>query len=125
MRVAESQSQSQSQSQSDWKVFDLEELLDQKQRMSTPYLEFLRTPALSCGIYSLPAGSKDLQGPHDEDEVYHVLRGQARLRVDGQERRVGPGTVLYVKATSQHSFVEIEEDITLLVFFASGGPSGP
>lgn len=109
---------------SDWKVFDMGELLERKERAGTPYLEFLRVPALSCGIYSLPAGSKDLQGPHDEDEVYHVLRGRARLRVDGQEREIGPGSVLYVRATSKHSFVEIEEDMTLLVFFASGGPSG-
>jgi hypothetical protein len=36
---------------------------------------------------------------------------------------VGPGSILYVQASSEHSFFEIEEDMTLLVFFASGGPS--
>ena len=50
--------------------------------------------------------------------------GRARLRVKGVEKVVGPGSLLFVEATSDHSFVEIEEDITLLVFFASGGPSG-
>ena len=108
---------------SDWKVFDLEELLKQKAESKTPYLEFLRVPSLSMGIYVLPAGSKDLQSPHDEDEVYHVLAGRARLRVDGEERQVGPGSILYVRATQEHSFVEIEEDITLLVFFGTGGPA--
>jgi mannose-6-phosphate isomerase-like protein (cupin superfamily) len=63
----------------------------------------------------------DLLGPHDEDVVYFVIRGRGRLRVDGEERTVGPGSILYVRATSEHSFFEIEEDITLLVFFASGG----
>ena len=108
---------------SDWKVFELDELLKQKEAHRSPYLEFLRVPALSMGIYELPAGSTDLQSPHDEDEVYHVLRGRARLRVDGEEREVGPGSILYVRATQEHSFVEIEEDITLLVFFGTGGPS--
>ena len=103
-----------------WKVFEIPELLERAS--SAPYLEFLRVPALSCGIYRLPAGAKDLQGPHDEDEVYYVLSGRARLRVGEEERQVGPGTVLYVAATSEHSFVEIIEDMTLLVFFASGGP---
>ena len=79
-------------------------------------------PTLSCGVYTLPAGAKDLQGPHDEDEVYFVLEGRGRLRVEGTERSVGPGSLLYVRGTSEHSFFEIEEDITLLVFFASGGP---
>jgi mannose-6-phosphate isomerase-like protein (cupin superfamily) len=80
-------------------------------------------PALSCGIYTLPAGAKDLQGPHDEDEVYLVVRGRGRVRVAGEERQIGPGSLLYVRATSEHSFFEIEEDITLLVFFATGGPT--
>ncbi len=110
------------ESNPNWRVFRLDDLLQQKKNMAPPYLEFLRSTALSCGIYTLEAGAKDLQGPHDEDEVYYVIRGSARLRVDEEEEKVGPGSVLYVRATSEHSFIEIEEDITLLVFFASGGP---
>lgn len=111
-------------SDSDWKTFELSDLVERLGRSSSPYLEFLRVPALSCGIYTLRAGAKDLQSPHDEDEVYFVISGKARINVDGEERSVGPGSILYVQATSEHSFVEIEEDVTLLVFFASGGPSG-
>lgn len=62
-----------------WKIFDLKSVIKQQKGSREPYLEFLRVPSLSCGVYSLPAGATDLQGPHDED-------------------------------------------ITLLVFFASGGP---
>lgn len=107
-----------------WKVFDLAELRALHAKRGIPYLEFLRVPDLSCGLYRLPAGSLDLQSPHDEDEVYHVLEGRGRVRVEGQERAVGPGSILYVRASSEHSFFEIEEDMTLLVFFASGGPGG-
>jgi len=106
----------------DWKVFDLAELIEKKDSIRAPYLEFLRVPSLSSGLYRLPVGAKDLQNPHDEDEVYFVISGRARLQIDGEERQVGPGSILYVAATSEHSFVEIEEEITLLVFFASGGP---
>lgn len=106
----------------DWKVFDLAELLERHGRLKIPYLEFLRVPALSCGLYRLRAGAKDLQSPHDEDEVYYVLSGKGRVRVEGSERHVGPGSLLYVRSTQEHSFFEIEEDMTLLVFFASGGP---
>jgi mannose-6-phosphate isomerase-like protein (cupin superfamily) len=70
----------------------------------------------------LQAGSEDLQAPHDEDEVYYVVRGKARLRVGGEDVEAGPGSILYVGATATHSFIEVEEDMTLLVFFASGGP---
>lgn len=107
-----------------WKLFDLASEIDAHRASGRPYREFLRVPALSTGIYSLPAGANDLQSPHDEDEVYFVLSGSGRVRVEGEERQVGPGSVVYVGATSEHSFFEIDEDITLLVFFASGGPSG-
>ena len=106
----------------DWRVFDLAELLERHELRKIPYFEFLRVPALSCGVYRLPAGARDLQGPHDEDEVYFVAEGRGRMRVEGEERGVGPGSILYVRATSEHTFFEIEEDMTLIVFFATGGP---
>lgn len=106
----------------DWRVFELADLIEEQGRSHSPYLEFLRVPSLSCGVYTLAAGARDLQGPHDEDEVYFVVSGRGRLRVEGEERSVQRGSVLYVRATSEHSFFEIEEDMTLLVFFASGGP---
>jgi mannose-6-phosphate isomerase-like protein (cupin superfamily) len=108
---------------SDWRIFQLDDLLARKQGIKSPYLEFLRVPSLSCGIYTLKVGAKDLQGPHDEDEVYLVLSGRGRLRVNDSDHAVERGSVLYVRATSEHSFFEIDEDMTLLVFFASGGPS--
>ena len=83
-------------------------------------VEFLRGESLSCAIYRLPAGSKDMQAPHLEDEIYVVLDGRARLRIDEQERDVGAGMVLFVGATTEHSFFDIEEDLTLLAIF---GPS--
>jgi mannose-6-phosphate isomerase-like protein (cupin superfamily) len=105
----------------DWRAYELDKEIEKQRSSGRPYNEFLRVPALSCGVYALPAGARDLQGPHDEDEVYVVMEGKGRLRVEGEERRVGPGSILYVRATSEHSFFEIEEDMTLLVFFASGG----
>lgn len=106
-----------------WKAFEVTEELDKLVGARTPYREFLRVPSLSCGVYRLPAGAKDLQAPHDEDEVYFVLSGRGKVRIAGKERVVGRGSILYVRATAEHSFFEIEEEVTLLVFFASGGPS--
>ena len=102
-----------------WQVFASDELVKRQRESDDPYLEFLEVPSLSCGIYSLPVGAEDPQTPHDEDEVYYVMSGRARLRVAGEERLVGPGSILYVAAAAEHSFVEIEEALTLLVFFAA------
>ncbi|GHD30545.1 cupin domain-containing protein [Halioglobus pacificus] len=104
-------------SDSNWKVFVVDALRSQLDGAPVEYQEFLKVLALSCGIYHLAAGSTDMQSPHDEDEVYHVLSGRARMRLGDEERDVTPGTLLYVGATTDHSFFEIEEDMTLLVFF--------
>ena len=103
-----------------WRVFDLDEIRHKLKGKSVEYLEFLNVPALNCGIYFLAAGSRDMQAPHDEDEVYLVLSGSARMRLGDEERSVGPGSLLYVSAATEHSFFEIEEDMTLLVLFATG-----
>ena len=106
-------------SDSTWRVFDLEEVKGKlKAEGGAEYLEFLNVPSMNCGIYFLSKGSTDMQAPHDEDEVYYVLSGRANMRLGDEERSVGPGSLLYVSATTEHSFFEIEEDMTLLVMFA-------
>ncbi len=63
-----------------------------------------------------------MQSAHDEDEVYYVIQGRGRIRIEGAEPIVEPGMVLYVKAASEHTFFEIDEDMTLLVVFGAGMP---
>ena len=105
-------------SNNSWQAFDLNEEVKRQLESGSPYNEFLRVQSLSCGIYTLKANSKDLQSPHDEDEVYAVIKGRAQLKIDDRTVAIRPGSVLYVAASSDHSFFEIEEDLTLLVFFA-------
>ncbi len=97
-------------------AFDLARLLSSPSE--EPYLEFLRVPSLSVGLYTLPAGAPDPQRPHTEDEVYHVVGGRARIRVGAEDRAVEAGTVVFVEAGVDHRFYDIEEDLTVLVFFA-------
>ena len=82
------------------------------------YLEFLRRDSMSCGLYVLEAGADDPQEPHQEDEVYVVLEGRARLMVAGRDHPVGPGSVLFVARTVAHRFHHITERLSVLVFFA-------
>jgi len=107
-----------------WKAFDLAELVERSEKRGSPYLEFLRVPQLSCGLYHLAKGAEDTQSTHDEDEVYFVLKGRAHLILDEEERALSAGQIIYVPADTPHEFVRIEEDLSLLVFFGSGGPSG-
>ncbi|WP_418605570.1 cupin domain-containing protein [Georgenia sp. SUBG003] len=81
------------------------------------YEENLRVADLSLGTYSIPAGSADPQQPHTEDEIYVVLRGAGRLWTPDRTADVRAGSVLFVPAGEEHRFVEITEDLTVLVVF--------
>jgi mannose-6-phosphate isomerase-like protein (cupin superfamily) len=98
--------------------FDLGQVLTERERIGRSYLEFLRVPALSVGIYHLEVGQTDFQRPHTEDEVYYVLGGRAQFRAGDSIVAVAAGTVLFVEKALEHRFMDIAEDLTLLVFFA-------
>ena len=87
-------------------------------RSNNPYLEFLRIPAMSAGVYSLAAGSVDTQSPHGQDELYYVVRGKARMRAGAVDRPIAEGSVIFVGANVEHKFHDIEAALTVLVFFA-------
>ena len=82
------------------------------------WIEHLRVDALSVGTYSIPAGAADTQRPHTEDEVYVVMSGRGTFEAAGQRIEASAGTVLYVPANEEHRFVEVAEDLAVLVVFA-------
>jgi mannose-6-phosphate isomerase-like protein (cupin superfamily) len=84
----------------------------------THWVEHLRVPAMSLGTYSIRAGGTDDQTPHAEDEVYVVTSGRAGFEAGGRRVDVGPGSVLFVPALQEHRFVDVTEDLTLVVVFA-------
>jgi mannose-6-phosphate isomerase-like protein (cupin superfamily) len=106
-----------------WQLFQLSDLAKKVEGHEPRFYEFLRVSALSGAIYRLPAGARDMQAPHLEDEVYVVLDGRARLRIDDKDHEISQGTILYVRATEEHSFFDIEEDLTVLAFFGSSVPN--
>lgn len=99
-------------------AFDLATLLSRREHSGELYLEFLRVPALSGGLYVLGAGATDPQQPHTEDEVYVVMAGRGKIRVGEEVYPVAAGSVVFVEAQVEHSFFDIEERLETLVFFA-------
>lgn len=96
----------------------LSELQRQRSDAGRRYLEFLRVPAMSAGIYVLPAGGVDSQSPHNEDELYYVVSGKGRMKVGAEDQPVTPGSLIFVSAKVDHRFYDIMEELVILVFFA-------
>lgn len=99
-------------------AFTVTELVERAVSEGKPWLAFLDRPSLSCGIYRLAAGGTDGQQPHKLDEVYYVIEGKGKLRAGDETFDAAPGSILYVQRDIEHRFLEIEEDLTILVFFS-------
>ena len=102
----------------DGNFFQLSDLENQRTQSGKLYLEFLRVPAMSAGVYVLRADASDPQSPHREEEMYYVVRGKARMTAGSGDRAVTEGSVIFVAAGVEHQFYEIEEELVALVFFA-------
>jgi len=100
------------------KFFEIAQLDQERALAGKSYLEFLRVPTMSAGVYTLSAGGVDPQRPHSEDEMYYVVRGRARMRVGAEDRIVNAGSVIFVAAEVEHRFYDLEEELVVLVFFA-------
>jgi mannose-6-phosphate isomerase-like protein (cupin superfamily) len=98
--------------------YHLTELESERMEAPKAYLEFLRVSAMSAGIYVLSPGQADRQSPHQEDELYYVVRGKARMQVGSEDRPVSSGALIFVAARVEHRFYEITEELLVLVFFA-------
>jgi mannose-6-phosphate isomerase-like protein (cupin superfamily) len=97
---------------------ELDQVVETARAAGDQWREFLRAGMFSAGVYRLSAGETDRQAPHAEDEIYYVLAGRAELEVEGERQAIGPGSLAFVAKLAEHRFVDIVEDLELLVIFA-------
>lgn len=100
-------------------VWTRERLQEQHSAPGRLYHEVVRADAVSAGIYRLAAGATDPQVPHlVEDEVYVVVAGICAIEIDGRRETVSAGSLVYVPRGVPHQFVDIVEDLEVVVVFA-------
>jgi len=102
--------------------YQLANLMERLEASGRNYLPFIRVSTLHAGIYSLPAEAVDRQQPHDEDELYYIIKGKSKFTAGDEVYDVQPGTILYVRAEVAHHFHDIEEDLDIVVFFSTAPP---
>jgi mannose-6-phosphate isomerase-like protein (cupin superfamily) len=99
-------------------AFEVSQLISRQADGDRLYLEFLKVPDLSMGLYVLPVGGMDPQSAHTEDEAYYVVGGRARIKVSDEDRAVQAGSIIYVPKHVEHRFHSITEELKVIVFFA-------
>jgi mannose-6-phosphate isomerase-like protein (cupin superfamily) len=62
------------------------------------------------------------QTPHEQDEIYVIIRGKGTLFHNGKRSTFGPGDLLFVAAGVEHQFENISKDLAVWRIFY--GPRG-
>ena len=62
------------------------------------------------------------QTPHEQDELYVVVRGRGVLVHDGRRDSFEPGDLMFIAAGTEHHVDDFSHDLTVWVIFY--GPSG-
>jgi mannose-6-phosphate isomerase-like protein (cupin superfamily) len=66
------------------------------------------------------------QTPHEQDEVYVIIRGRGILLHDGEREPFEAGDLLSVAAGTEHHFEDFTEDLAVwVVFYGPGGGELP
>lgn len=102
------------------RIFNFNELEEKRLKEAKSYLPFLNVDSLHCGIYCLAVGAKDGQSPHQQDEIYYVESGVAKINIEGNDYDLRKGSIVFVPAKAEHHFHSIKEDLKTLVFFSKG-----
>ena len=55
------------------------------------------------GVMNIPAGQSAAPHTHPNEQWIYLLAGRLRAVVDGEEREVGPGELIYIPANTVHS----------------------
>ena len=85
------------------------------------FLELFNHGSMNVEIYK-PI-KKDLQQPHEKDEIYVVISGTGEFINGNNKTSFQPGDFLFVSAGVEHRFVNFSDDFATWVIFygAKGG----
>jgi mannose-6-phosphate isomerase-like protein (cupin superfamily) len=83
----------------------------------------LGVTAFGVNVMVIPPGGAGVKHYHEEqDELYFVHQGTARVDVDGDSRELGPGGLVHVESTTPRQVTNVGPDDLVLVII--GGKDG-
>jgi len=106
-------------------AFVLDDLAAKNAETDGPWIQFFDNNTMLSGLYEIPAGGEDSQQPHKIDELYFIVKGVAKLVAGDETYAAKAGSFFFVKASIPHRFIDIKEDLQVIVFFSKADPKGP
>ena len=89
-----------------------------KLRNSNKYFQtIINRTNLAAGVLVLGPGEKDVQEPHDSDEVYFVISGDGFLRIGSTDYKISANKMFFVARDRAHFFHGNKKELVVLYFF--------
>ena len=100
--------------------FDINEYIKNIAKGDSYYHTFINRDNLASGVLRLEPDEKDTQTPHENDEIYYVVRGDGFLSISGKDYTVSEAKAYFVGKNIEHKFHGNKKELVVLYFF--GGP---
>jgi mannose-6-phosphate isomerase-like protein (cupin superfamily) len=98
--------------------FDTKKFIDEIKRSDGYFHTFLNRKNIAAGILALSPDEEDTQEPHDDDEIYYVVRGDGYLRIQDKDYPVSEGMAYYVQKNIPHRFHGNKKELVVVYFFS-------
>ncbi|MDR7482568.1 MAG: cupin domain-containing protein [Armatimonadota bacterium] len=102
----------------DGQVWDAFQVAAAMEGPAQQFQRLLTRPDLVVGVLRVLPGGLDLQGTHQQDEVYACVGGHGLIRLGDRDAPVAPGSVIFVPAGLPHRFHGNKEQLTLAYVLA-------
>ncbi|SRR5579875_317828 len=99
-------------------TFDTNKYLKKISKSNSYFYTFLDRDNMAAGILMLRPGEEDTQDPHENDEVYYVVRGDGFLNVEGIDHPIQPAMSYFVEKDLKHHFHGNTKDLVVVYFFS-------
>jgi len=88
-----------------------------------PFVTMMAGGSMSVEVFA--PRDQDRQQPHEQDELYFIQCGTARLVIGSQRHDCADGDAFFVAAGVEHRFEDFSDDfVTWVVFFGPQGGEG-
>src|SRR5215211_6037107 len=99
-------------------VVELDQVVEAARAAGDQWREFLRAGMFSAGVYRPPRGKSIVRRRTPRTRSTTCAQGVPSSNSRGKRQAVEPGSIAFVTKLAGHRFVDIVEDLELLVIFA-------
>ena len=95
---------------------NLEEI-EEKELVSGFKVRFIHSENMTFSFWHIEKGARLPEHSHPHEQVTNVLKGEFELTVDGESKRLGPGSVVIIPPNAVHSGKALAKSRVIDVFY--------